>query len=348
MSSIVSNPAHRTACRALYKAFLSSCKKLPPGPVQSGATKHVKHEFKKNAKVRSVKELQRIFSEAYGHERILRAAATENDHTALTHLTTHLTTLTHLKTPLPARPYPPAPPPQPPLTRLQKAQLKREKRTLNRLKHHIPPNPPKSPPTPWQPKRYLFPLMASANGFPLLRRRGTPTTEIVATTIKNLIKQKQKRQDLQEYLEDTLLDYAKAEDAWDQLLLPHLLRAGLETPQPGEGTWEEQVRWSMRDVADRMRQRDVQNRNLADEFWEIENAGRRKHDLILETRRARRWEIVAEKRLAQQKEREREEMQMGNEVSAGKGENSLLNESTPTNTSAHVTTEPEKPISGKT
>ena len=51
--------------RALYKAFLSHCRKLPCPKLQQDAVKHVVKQFKKNKKIQAIAGVQQVLYTAY-------------------------------------------------------------------------------------------------------------------------------------------------------------------------------------------------------------------------------------------------------------------------------------------
>ena len=222
---------------------------------------------------------------------MLRQAAT-GDSSSIGSVQRRIDQILDLRKPNPprtsVRPTTPAPPIT--LTRLEKARLKKQKRRAKRLQsspEELPTRKVRKGPRIWHPGRLLTPLLASANGFPLLRHRGTPTPQHVAMTIKNLIKVRQKRQDLQDVLYEHL-EYAHGEDTWDQEVFKHTGESGDEFIGPGEGTWADQVKASLRYLSDAIGRRDQRSKQLGDLFWDIEMRMIQKKERIIRARATER------------------------------------------------------------
>ena len=203
--------------------------------------------------------------------------AVAGDVSCLDAIRTHLDAIAAFNRPNPPKP---RPPPPPKLTRLEKARLKRAKKEPKRLAlEGSSPRKVRKGPRTWQPKRFLTPTIASANGLPLLRRRGESTPQHVAMTIKNIIKLRQKRQDRQELLED-YLEYASGEDLWDAEIAKYII-----VPVEETGTWAGEMAKAIKYLTDAMRRRDKKSKALADKFWNIEMKAKEKSAKIIQERR---------------------------------------------------------------
>ena len=198
----------------------------------------------------------------------------------------HLEGVARLNKPSVSRPCPPRPPPVPVLSRLEKARLKKAKVKARRLAMglSLPKKKKRKGPRIWQPQRYLIPILASANGLPLLRRRGEPTPQRIAVTIKKLIKVRQKRQDRVELLEEHL-EHAKGEDLWDSEISRYMEWPYAETH---EQTWEAEMTEAIKYITDAMRRRDEKSVALTNKFWDIELEARAKSERIIQARRRER------------------------------------------------------------
>lgn len=220
----------------------------------------------------------------FQHEVILRKAAT-GDQSCVNTVRQHLETIAKSNKPMISQPRPPTPPPVPVLSRLEKARLKKAKVKARRLAMGLPlPKKKRKGPRIWQPQRYLIPILASANGLPLLRRRGEPTPQRIAVTIKNIIKVRQKRQDRVELLEEHL-EHAKGEDLWDSAI-----SRSMQWPYAGthEHTWEAEMTEAIKYITDAMRRREAKSVALTNKFWDIELEARKKSMRIIQERRRER------------------------------------------------------------
>lgn len=233
--------------------------------------------------------------------------ATRGDQSCVDTVREHLEKLNNASKPPPPppRPRPPRPPPEAPvLSRLEKARLKKIKIRARCLALGLPLPKKKirKGPRIWQPQRYLIPILASANGLPLLRRRGEPTPQRIAVTIKNIIKVRQKRQDRVELLEEHL-EHAKGEDIWDSEIgrymdsmewpshpHPHLHSYPHSHPETAhdEYTWEAGMTEAIKYITDAMRRRDEKSVALTNKFWDIELEAREKSKRIIQGRRRER------------------------------------------------------------
>ncbi|KAF8422062.1 hypothetical protein EV426DRAFT_699546 [Tirmania nivea] len=278
MSSLLNNPRHKLACRALYKAFLTHCQKLPTPTLQRDAAKHITKQFQKNKRIQAVKSVQHTLLTAYQHENIMRKAAA-GDGSCVDAIQAHLDAIAAFNKPNPPKP---RPPPPTKLTRLEKARLKRAKKEAKRLalEGSSSRKAGKGPRT-WQPKRFLTPLLSSASGLPLLRRRGESTPQHVAMTIKNIIKLRQKRQDRQELLEDHL-EYASGEDLWDAEIAKYIT---VPVEEKQAGTWAGEIAKAIKYLTDAMRRREEKSKKLADKFWNIEMKAKEESAKIVQERR---------------------------------------------------------------
>jgi len=214
------------------------------------------------------------------HETTMRKAAA-GDGSCVDAIQAHLDAIAAFNKPNPPKPRPP--PPLPKLSRLEKARLKRAKKKSNRLA--LEGSSPRKGPRTWQPKRFRTPLLASANGLPLLRRCGESTPQHVAMTIKNIIKLRQKRQDRQELLE-VHLEYASGEDLWDAEIAKYIT---VPVEEKQAGTWAEEMSRAIKYLSDAMRRRGIKSRALTDKFWDIMvNAKEKNAKIVQERRRAKR------------------------------------------------------------
>lgn len=233
--------------------------------------------------------------------------ATRGDQSCVDTVREHLEKLNNASKPPPPpppRPRPRPPPEAPVLSRLEKARLKKIKIRARCLALGLPLPKKKirKGPRIWQPQRYLIPILASANGLPLLRRRGEPTPQRIAVTIKNIIKVRQKRQDRVELLEEHL-EHAKGEDIWDSEIgrymdsmewpshphpHPHSYPHSHTETAHDEYTWEAGMTEAIKYITDAMRRRDEKSVALTNKFWDIELEAREKSKRIIQGRRRER------------------------------------------------------------
>ncbi|KAG0639800.1 hypothetical protein HOY80DRAFT_885834 [Tuber brumale] len=285
-------PAHRVACLALYRAFLSHIPHLPLEPAQTQfAEWHIRSEFKRNQKAQGIKSVRKAFSYARKSESLVRAAAT-GDPESITKLSEEITKLQKKREEdlfvATLSPPPPKPPPPPTI-------MPKRKRKLRLLDPNYKPPPRSSIPR--------LPQLIESNMFPILRWPGQKTPLHISMTIKRKTVKKQKRFDLLELLEVwTVL--AQEEDIFDDIVARE---AGVR--EEG-GTWEHGVKSTSRDVKDLIRKEDLRGVEMTKRFMEIIEQQRViRDDMILERDRERRREEWEKCRLreAEGKKQEGEE-----------------------------------------
>ncbi|KAL7268493.1 hypothetical protein RUND412_008882 [Rhizina undulata] len=280
--------AHRVACLALYRAFLSHCRYLPfSNTVKKQAFYEVQQKFRKDRELQGLEKIRACLQAGYKDEELFRKAAMR-DETSTSTLLEKLKEIKEYKLERkrmregPRRPPPTRPPPVPP-TRKKKlrrlAMSKSEKRTI------------------WVRRIKRPPIMVDANGFPLLRQPGMDQSVKVSMLIKDKIKTRQKRVDLSQHLEE-MMDLGKGEDLWDSIvskLSPEARRIRLE-----EGvTWADGVAEAQRDVKTLMRNSELRAQELTRQFRETIQKARAKRD----RREERYQEIRRQRRLKRRAER---------------------------------------------
>ncbi|CUS08335.1 unnamed protein product, partial [Tuber aestivum] len=281
-------PAHRIACLALYRAFLSRIPRLPLEPAQTQfAEWHTRNEFKRNQNVQIIKRVRNALSYARESESLMRAAAT-GDPESITKLSEEITKLQKKRDEdlfvATLSPPPPKPPP-PPTT------MPTRKRKLRLLDPNYKPPPRSSIPR--------LPQLIESNMFPILRWPGQKTPLHISMIIKSKTVKKQRRVDLVELLEVWIV-LAQEEDIFDNIIAK-------ETGVREEGgTWENGVRSTWRDVKDLMRKEELRGVEMTKRFMKtIEQKKKIRESMILERDRERREKYQL--RRAERKKREREE-----------------------------------------
>ncbi|CAZ80280.1 unnamed protein product [Tuber melanosporum] len=244
-------PAHRVACLALYRAFLSHIPHLPLEPAQTKfAEWHIRSEFKRNQNAQGIRPVRKALSYARRSETLVRAATT-GDLESITKLSEEITQLQKRREEdlfvATLSPPPPKPPPPP-------AVMLKCKRKLRLLDPNYQP-----------PRRSLvprLPQLIESNMFPILRWPGQKTPLHISITIKRKTVKKQKRFDLLELLEVwTVL--AQEEDIFDDII-------ARETGVREEGgTWEHGVKSTSRDVKDLIRKDELRGVEMTKRFMEI-------------------------------------------------------------------------------
>ncbi|RPA95326.1 hypothetical protein L873DRAFT_1324867 [Choiromyces venosus 120613-1] len=244
-------PAHRIACLALYRAFLSHLPHLPLEPAQTQfAEWHIRNEFKQKGTAAGIKPIRRALLYGRKGETLMRRAAT-GDQESITKLSEAITRLQkqreemlHVATLTPPTPKPPPPP----------TLMPTRKRKLRLLDPNYKP-PPRSP----IPR---LPQLIESNMFPIMRWPGQKTPVHISMLIKSKTIKKQKRMDVLELLDDWA-ELAREEDAFDKIIQRE---TGI---REGGGTWEQGVRDCARLVRDLMRQEDLRGVEKTKKFLKI-------------------------------------------------------------------------------
>ncbi|KAG0135366.1 hypothetical protein HOY82DRAFT_576877 [Tuber indicum] len=282
-------PAHRVACLALYRAFLSHIPHLPLEPAQTQfAEWHIRSEFKRNQNAQGIRPVRKALSYARRSESLVRAATT-GDPESITKLSEKITQLQKRREEdlfvATLSPPPPKPPPPPTI-------MPKRKRKLRLLDPNYQP-----PPRSLIPR---LPQLIESNMFPILRWPGQKTPLHISMTIKRKTVKKQKRFDLLELLEVwTVL--AQEEDVFDDII-------ARETGVREEGgTWEHGVKSTSRDVKDLIRKEELRGVGMTKRFMEIIEQQRViRDDMILGRDRQKRRKNLEKCQLGEAKRKKQE------------------------------------------
>ncbi|KAI5839810.1 hypothetical protein DFP73DRAFT_613110 [Morchella snyderi] len=282
--------AHRSACFALYRAFLTHTKHLPfSKAIKQHAHTSITKGFRKGRTIQGLSNIRAALKTAYETETLFRHAATGHPtHTAhllekLQSHRAHKRVQKALST-APSRPPPTFPPPTPPTIRLKR---------LKRIAAQTDPVARERWKRGAEIHRRGIPALGHTSAFPVFRRPGRGQSVRMDMTLKRKIMKRQQRQDLEEVLEEHVV-VAREEDAFDRLL-------GVESDGALFGL-EADAAW--KDLKGRLRTAEKRGLQLARRFEEIiEGERMRKEEAVREYKRAKRQRLRREKR---ERERERE------------------------------------------
>ncbi|KFY15114.1 hypothetical protein V492_02216 [Pseudogymnoascus sp. VKM F-4246] len=272
---------HRIACIALYRALLSKCRLIDiPPSFHRGDVPPIKHiirrQFRRNAHVTSAPLVVAALRVGYEAEELLHNASTGDGaaHSKILELLRGVQAegdAARAKPPLPRPPPPRKPEPYPgaiPVIErrpLPKSQLACQRRA---------------------------PILTQANSFPFLRFK-KPQSPFLSRVFKDKIKQRQKRQDTLEKMEEQL-DMAGHEQTWDRVL-------GIKEPE----NWGSDTYYGKKFVERAMKKSLDANEALAQKMLAIRDEEQKLVDI-----EKREWLREKRKRYRQRK-RDRDEAPSG-------------------------------------
>ncbi|PYI12447.1 hypothetical protein BO78DRAFT_402364 [Aspergillus sclerotiicarbonarius CBS 121057] len=248
---------HRFATRALYRALLRQCAKLPDAPVELRACKlHVQDRFNRYKTLQSPSQtanslkagyeaLDLLYSASHGNRKDVRRIKTiiSNYQLAKQQKAEWQRALAKAR---------------PPKLVSKRELKKRENRRYRELtaKRHPDAEPILSRPRPVVSGKRQIPKLVNARGFPFLLFK-KPQSKFLSAVLNSKLNRRWRRMERLKRLE-VELPMAMDEDAWDAL-----------TGHEEEATWAEAVKSSLKEVQEKIAEGDRKTKELAEAMWKV-------------------------------------------------------------------------------
>ncbi|KAI9816390.1 MAG: hypothetical protein M1832_005057 [Thelocarpon impressellum] len=247
---------HRVAGKALYRALLTLCPRLPiPDDGRASLRRLIRMTFWSNRHLQGTARLKYAFDAGHEAHSILQASASGAEEAATSRILALLATL---------------PPPSPPKTQQTRKPASPQDPTSKASRPRRLPAPyPNATPVLARPHlqisgRRHVPTLVSTNSLPFLRFK-KPQSPFLTRIIRNKLEQKEKRYHLLYDLQAQLA-LAKSEDVWDEVV-----PLGYEGVRRGQNTWAWHVREAICLVEDRLEEEEERRKRLARRLqWIVE------------------------------------------------------------------------------
>ncbi|RAL00996.1 LYR motif-containing protein [Aspergillus ibericus CBS 121593] len=267
--------AHRFATKALYRALLRQCAKLPDAPTELNACKsHIQHRFKRYKGLQSPSQTANSLKAGYEALDLLYSASQGNKdgiHRIQTIICEHRLAKQQkaewLKALAEARGFK-----IPSKKEVKKLENKRYRDMT--VRRHPDAESVLSRPRQVVVGKRRIPKLVNARGFPFLLYK-KPQPKFLSAVLNSKLNRRWKRMERLKRLE-LELPFAKDEDAWDAL-----------TGHEEEVTWAEAVKVSLKEVREKIAEGDRKTKELAEAMWNV---------------------VLEERKLAEKEEKERAEL----------------------------------------
>ncbi|KAF9887808.1 hypothetical protein FE257_009614 [Aspergillus nanangensis] len=250
---------HRFACRALYRALLRQCAKLPDATPELRTCKwHVQHRFQKYKNIQSPSRTANALKAGYEALDLIHSAS-HGDQNGIHRITTIISENERIREQVAAaqRAMSKANPPKPP-SRWQKKKEESRQLQQQTARRHPDAIPILSRPRPVVNGKRRIPVLVNARGIPFLRIK-KPQPKNLSGVIRTKLEKRWKRIERRDRLKLELL-FCKDEDHWDQLT---------DGSHAEQESWSEEVNSAIREVNRQVRESDMKSRQLAEAMWNV-------------------------------------------------------------------------------